>query len=73
MSPARPPAPDLVVTVTPGTPAPTWCPTCKAYTRLAGELLLLDPAGVTQVGSYTWCEVCDDPHTPLPPRRIGHG
>ncbi|WP_433341713.1 hypothetical protein [Streptomyces sp. CA-253872] len=70
MSPARPPAPDLVVTVTPGTPAPDWCPDCKAYTRLAGSLVALGPTGVTEVGAYTWCEVCDDPDMPKETSRV---
>ncbi|MFF5045677.1 hypothetical protein [[Kitasatospora] papulosa] len=38
-----------------------WCPVCKAWTVLAGMTLLLTAAGVSQVGTFSWCEVCDDP------------
>ncbi|MCF3960269.1 hypothetical protein [Streptomyces fuscigenes] len=61
---------DLVLTVTPGTSAPEWCPACKAYTRLAGDLLLLEPGGVTTVGRYAWCQVCDDPRFPKENPRV---
>ncbi|MFE0763699.1 hypothetical protein [Streptomyces smyrnaeus] len=49
---------------------PEWCTTCKAWTQLSTDLLLLSPGGVASVGSLTWCEVCDDPDSPLPARRI---
>ncbi|MFB7496079.1 hypothetical protein ACFC09_15530 [Streptomyces sp. NPDC056161] len=61
---------DLVLTVTPGTATPEWCPACKAFTRLAGDLLLLDPGGVTVVGRYAWCQICDDPRMPKEARRV---
>lgn len=38
-----------------------WCPVCKAYTVLTGMTLLLTPGGVSTVGTWSWCEVCDDP------------
>ncbi|MFC8723753.1 hypothetical protein [Streptomyces bacillaris] len=38
-----------------------WCTTCKAWTRLAGSMLLLTPDGVSTVGSWNCCEICDDP------------
>lgn len=38
-----------------------WCPVCKAYTVLTGVTLLLTAGGVATVGTWTWCEICDDP------------
>ncbi|MFZ4266608.1 hypothetical protein [Streptomyces arboris] len=38
-----------------------WCTTCKAWSRLAGSVLLLTPEGVSTVGTWAWCEICDDP------------
>ncbi|MGW4731824.1 hypothetical protein ACWEQC_22120 [Streptomyces shenzhenensis] len=67
---APPPPPDLVLTVTPGTAAPEWCPACKAWTRVSGDLLLLAPGGVSVVGRYAWCEICDDPTVPEENRRV---
>lgn len=66
MSPRhRPPAPRpfpvLTVYVTTSPPRTDWCPACKAYTRFTGDVLLLTPDGVSVVGSYTGCEICDDP------------
>ena len=52
---------DLALTLTAGTPTEGWCLTCKADTRLAGDLLLLAPGGVSVVGTWTWCEFCEDP------------
>lgn len=51
------------------TTATGWCLTCKAWTLLTADLLLLTPGGVSTLGTRTWCEVCDDPDDPLPPRR----
>ncbi|WP_284576801.1 hypothetical protein [Streptomyces sp. 2P-4] len=50
-----------------------WCPTCKAETLITTDLLLLAPEGVSAVGTWSWCEICDDPSSPLPPRRIDRG
>ncbi|MFJ3249080.1 hypothetical protein [Streptomyces sp. NPDC086782] len=54
------PAP-LTVAVDPGAPRETWCADCKAYTRIAGQVVILTPAGVTTVGAWSWCEICEDP------------
>lgn len=56
-----------------GTLRSGWCPACKAYTRITTDLLLLSPEGVAPVGTWTWCEICDDPDHPLPARRIDRG
>lgn len=50
-----------------------WCPTCKAYTVLTGTTLLLTSGGVSTVGTWQWCEVCNDPESSPPPRRIDRG
>ncbi|MET9321989.1 hypothetical protein ABZX75_17610 [Streptomyces sp. NPDC003038] len=63
------PAPDDVA-LHPGTVRTGWCRTCKAWTHLTADLLLLSPDGLTLVGTWAWCEVCDDPENPLPVRRI---
>ncbi|MFB7114497.1 hypothetical protein [Streptomyces sp. NPDC056291] len=55
------PQPALAVTVAPGEVLEDWCPACKAYTRITGSLALLTPAGVSTVGTWTWCSVCEDP------------
>ncbi|GGQ50085.1 hypothetical protein GCM10010250_22110 [Streptomyces althioticus] len=55
------PPPPLTVHVTPGPAREDWCPTCKAWTRLLGDILLLTPDGVSVVGTWTACEICDDP------------
>ena len=47
-----------------------WCTTCKAFTHISTDLLLLTPGGVSTVGTWSWCEICDDPDDPLPARRI---
>jgi hypothetical protein len=41
-----------------------WCSTCKAYTLLAGEIVLLTPDGVATVGYWAWCETCEPPEVP---------
>ncbi|WP_433856663.1 hypothetical protein [Streptomyces kronopolitis] len=46
-----------------------WCDVCKAWTHLTADLLLLAPEGVSTIGVWSWCEVCDDPDDPLPARR----
>lgn len=47
-----------------------WCAACKAWTHLSADLLLLTPDGVSTIGAGEWCEVHDDPDSPLPARRI---
>jgi hypothetical protein len=37
-----------------------WCTRCKAFTRVTGDILMLSPGGVTVVGTWTACEICDD-------------
>jgi hypothetical protein len=49
-----------------------WCTVCKAETVLTADLLLISLAGVTPVGPWIWCEICDDDN-PLPARRITRG
>jgi hypothetical protein len=38
-----------------------WCSSCKAFTLLAGEIVLLTRDGVVTVGYWAWCETCDPP------------
>lgn len=57
----------------PGTPRAGWCTACKAWTHITTDLLLLTPDGVATVGTLAWCEVHDDPASPLPVRRIDRG
>lgn len=38
-----------------------WCKACKAYTRVTGDVLMLTPDGVSTIGTWTWCGICDDP------------
>ncbi|WP_413808129.1 hypothetical protein [Streptomyces sp. OE57] len=59
--PVPPPLPVITVYVLPGTPRPDWCHVCKAYTRVTGDVLLLTPAGVSVIGAYAGCEICDEP------------
>lgn len=63
----------LAAILHPGTLTAAWCPVCKAWTHITAELLLLTPDGVTPCGTWASCEICDDPDSPLPPRRIGRG
>lgn len=37
-----------------------WCPDCKAYSVATGQLHLLSPQGVTLLGPWATCEICDD-------------
>ncbi|MGA5497712.1 hypothetical protein ACPCSP_25445 [Streptomyces cinereoruber] len=67
--PARPQAPPGVA-LQPGTAVTDWCALCKAWTRQTVALLLLTVDGVAPAGSWSWCEIHDDPDSPLPPRRI---
>jgi hypothetical protein len=53
--------PSLTVHVTPGPAREDWCPACKAWTRLTGDVLMLTPDGVSLIGTWTVCEICDDP------------
>jgi hypothetical protein len=41
-----------------------WCPHCKAFTLATGPVYLLTPHGVSAVGSWAACEVCE--RTPNP-------
>ncbi|MEV5930932.1 hypothetical protein ACPCSG_23580 [Streptomyces cellulosae] len=45
----------------PGSAKEQWCDACRAWTRLAGDILMLTPDGVSVVGTWTACEICDDP------------
>ncbi|MFG2404267.1 hypothetical protein ACGFR8_07985 [Streptomyces brevispora] len=47
-----------------------WCTACKAWSRLTGSIVLLTPDGVSTVGTWAWCEICDDP-TDQPEARRG--
>jgi hypothetical protein len=52
-SPRRPVEPrpaDVEVTASAANVSAEWCSTCKAYTLLAGEIVLLTPSGVATVG-----------------------
>ncbi|MET8609802.1 hypothetical protein [Streptomyces misionensis] len=62
------PAP-LTVAIDPGTPREDWCPACKAYTRLVGQVVVLTADGVSTVGEWAWCEICSDPNDPEANRR----
>jgi hypothetical protein len=64
--PVPPPLPVLTVYVMAGEPRPDWCQVCKAYTRFTGDVLLLTPAGVSLVGAYAGCEICDEPEEGAP-------
>ncbi|WP_405759452.1 hypothetical protein OG234_13240 [Streptomyces sp. NBC_01420] len=60
--PARPPRPrpaEPDVTAAAAAVTAEWCSACKAYTLLAGEIVLLTPYGVVTVGYWAWCETCD--------------
>lgn len=50
----------LTPTVT-GVPRVKWCPTCKALTGVAVDILALFPAGPANLTTVTFCEICDDP------------
>jgi hypothetical protein len=54
------PPPPLTVHVDPGPAREDWCPTCKAWTRLTGDILMLTAGGVSVVGTWTACEICDE-------------
>lgn len=36
----------------------TWCPVCKAWTGISGEVLLLDADGVTVLTTWSGCPLC---------------
>ncbi|MFD6128613.1 hypothetical protein ACFWC2_14565 [Streptomyces diastaticus] len=65
MTPHQRPVPPALETttvyVTASEPRTAWCPVCKAWTRFTGDVLYLDRGGVSVVGSYAGCEVCDEP------------
>ncbi|MCX4550594.1 MULTISPECIES: hypothetical protein [unclassified Streptomyces] len=71
--PAPQTEPDGGLILHPGTLRSGWCAVCKAWTHITADLLLLSPGGLTTVGTWAWCEICDDPDSPLPPRRIDRG
>lgn len=56
--------PPSTVPVEMGEPRETWCWSCKAFTRLTGDVLVLGPEGVTPVGTWTYCDICDDQEDP---------
>lgn len=37
-----------------------WCPDCKAYSVATGDVHLLTPHGVTHLGAWAACEICDE-------------
>ncbi|MEV6565874.1 hypothetical protein [Streptomyces kronopolitis] len=53
-----------------GTLRSGWCTKCKAWTYISTDLVLLTSSGVSTLGTWEWCEICDDPDDPLPARRI---
>lgn len=59
--PARQRPADGEVTAAAAAVTAEWCSTCKAYTLIAGEVVLLIPDGVVTVGYWAWCETCDPP------------
>ncbi|MGW6391210.1 hypothetical protein ACWFR1_12075 [Streptomyces sp. NPDC055103] len=61
------------VALHPGSLRTGWCANCRAWTRISADLLLLTLGGVTTAGTWAWCEVHDDPDSPLPARRIDRG
>ncbi|MFJ3100375.1 hypothetical protein [Streptomyces sp. NPDC086835] len=71
--PSAPPDAVLPLTITSTTPTEEWCTTCKAYTRLTGELLALTTYGVTALGPWTYCDICDDDPTTPNDRRPNRG
>ncbi|WP_331756206.1 hypothetical protein OHA04_45710 (plasmid) [Streptomyces sp. NBC_01590] len=68
-APAIEPPPALPVPLAAGDVHADWCPVCKAYTVLTGTTLLLTSGGVSTVGTWQWCEVCDDPTDQQEPAR----
>ncbi|WNI20405.1 hypothetical protein [Actinacidiphila sp. ITFR-21] len=65
VNPYREPIPPTACTVpataTASTDAiPSWCPNCKADSRLTGVTLLLTSQGVSTVDTWSWCEICGD-------------
>ncbi|WP_326814001.1 MULTISPECIES: hypothetical protein [unclassified Streptomyces] len=68
----RKPAP-IGLLLHPGTPRTGWCTACKAWTHITTDLLLLTPDGVATVGTRSYCDICEDPDSPLPARRIDRG
>jgi hypothetical protein len=53
----------LTPTIT-GVPRTKWCPTCKALTAVAVDVLALFPAGPSRVATVEFCEIHDDPDDP---------
>ncbi|MFJ4469570.1 hypothetical protein ACIP2X_19045 [Streptomyces sp. NPDC089424] len=64
MTPRRPVEPrpaEVEVTASAANVTAEWCSTCKAWTLLAGEIVLLTQDGVARVGYWAWCETCEPP------------
>ncbi|MFJ5037953.1 hypothetical protein [Streptomyces parvulus] len=49
------------ITTATSEPREKWCPACKAYTAVAFDVHALFPTGLTWLGTFTVCELCDDP------------
>ncbi|MFD9903912.1 hypothetical protein [Streptomyces sp. NPDC059063] len=64
----RPGAPPVTATVHIGNLRADWCLTCKAWTKAMGDALLLSEDGVTILGTWMVCEICDDPTSREAPR-----
>ena len=65
---SRPPrptyaAPPVTETVHTGSLRASWCPRCKAWSGLNGEVVLLVPSGVTVLTTWSRCSICaeEDP------------
>ncbi|WP_030672438.1 hypothetical protein [Streptomyces sp. NRRL B-1347] len=46
-----------------------WCATCKAWTKTTGDAQLLTPDGVTALGTWGVCQICEDPEVRQEGRR----
>ncbi|WP_327345970.1 hypothetical protein [Streptomyces europaeiscabiei] len=53
------PPPPLTVHVALGPAREVWCRICKAFTRATGDILMLTAGGVSVVGTWNACEICD--------------
>lgn len=51
----------LSVTVATSEPRPKWCDDCKANSAIAVDVFALFPTGLTFLGTFAFCEICDDP------------
>ncbi|PSK57974.1 hypothetical protein B0E38_01819 [Streptomyces sp. 111WW2] len=59
--PAEPRPDEVEVNAAAANVTAEWCNSCKAYTLLAGEIVLIIQDGVVTVGYWAWCETCDPP------------